>query len=153
MFVCRLVADVGLRLFIGWDRVAARTVWLPLLCRINTYTHFTWFCFLSMYYDDRNGVCVEMAARALASSNPTASMYTCRNPSAKSTTRALAGVHAERPSAIGLVFANDLEFANGIRYKSRELAGNPEIALDLAIADDHKNGQHPEIAADMESET
>ena len=61
MFVCRLVADVGLRLFIGWDRVAARTVWLPLLCRINTYTHFTWFCFLSMYYDDRNGVCVDLA--------------------------------------------------------------------------------------------
>ena len=49
MFVCRLVADVGLRLFIGWDRVAARAVWLPLLCRINTYTHFTWFRFLSMY--------------------------------------------------------------------------------------------------------
>ena len=22
-----------------WDRVVARTVWLPLLCRINTYTH------------------------------------------------------------------------------------------------------------------
>ena len=51
------------------------------------------------------------------------------------------------------MFAIDLEFANGIRYKSREIAGNPEIALDLAIADDHKNGQDPEIAADMESET
>ena len=46
-----------------------------------------------------------------------------------------------------------MEFAGGIRYRSREIADDPEIASDLAIADDHKNAGDPEIADDMESET
>ena len=45
------------------------------------------------------------------------------------------------------------DVATPARYKSREIPDDPEIASGLAIADDHKNSDDPEVADDMESET
>ena len=43
------------------------------------------------------------------------------------------------------MFATDSGFAGGMRYRSREIADDPNIAGDLAIADDRENAEDPEI--------